>query len=91
MKKVLYIWIMLLASLSLHSQTNPKAKACTSYTQQGRKIVFSCDDGTKLSMDILSSSVVKIWFDPAGTFVRGNESFAVVNEELEKMEEIHVS
>jgi len=82
----------LLVPLSLLAQAaDAKGKECTSYTKQGNKVIFNCNDGTKLSLDILNNSMVKIWFDPAGTFVRSNESFAVVNESMEQIEEVHVN
>lgn len=67
------------------------AKEYTSYRQEKNKIVFSSQDGSKLALTICSNSVVKIWFDPAGTFVRNNESFAVVNEMLEAIGPVRVN
>ncbi|NDV84010.1 glycoside hydrolase family 31 protein [Bacteroides sp. 51] len=67
------------------------AGECISYTQQGNRVTFNSKDGSKLSLTICSSSVVKVWFDQAGTFIRNNESFAVVNEQLEEIEGISVN
>ncbi|MEA4950135.1 MAG: glycoside hydrolase family 31 protein, partial [Petrimonas sp.] len=75
----------------LSAQQNAKAKECISYTKEGNRIVFNADDGSKLSLDILSGSVVKVWFDPVGTFVRANQSFAVVNENAEDTGNINVN
>ena len=83
--------LILFTPFTLSAQQSGKAKRATSYTKEGNRIVFNADDGSKLSLDILSSSVVKVWFDPAGTFVRNNESFAVINEDLEDMGEINVN
>lgn len=86
----IYIIIFLLIPLSLLANVADKGKECLSYTQDGSKIVFNGSDGSKLSLDIKSSSVIKVWFDPAGKFSRRNESFAVVNENLEDVGKINV-
>lgn len=67
------------------------AADCVSYTKKGNQVIFNCRDGSKLSLTINSSSVVKVWFDRAGKFVRTNKSFAVVNERLEEVGEINVN
>lgn len=86
----IYIIIFLFIPLGLLANVADKAQKCLSYTQDGSKIVFNGSDGGKLSLDIKSSSVIKIWFDPAGKFSRSNESFAVVNENLDDIGQIHV-
>ncbi len=86
----IYIIIFLLIPLSLLANVADKGKECLSYTQDGSKIVFNGSDGSRLSLDIKSSSVIKVWFDPAGKFSRRNESFAVVNENLEDVGKINV-
>src|SRR5690554_2604639 len=87
----LIVLFILFGSFGLSAQQSSKAKEATTYTKDGNRIVFNADDGSKLSLDFLSSSVVKVWFDPDGTFTRDNESFAVVNEELEDTGEINVN
>lgn len=67
------------------------AGECISYTQQGNRVIFNCTDGSKLSLSICSGSVVKVWFDQNGRFIRNNESFAVVNEQLEEVEAVNVN
>jgi alpha-glucosidase len=80
-----------LLSLSFISQAQiTYPKECDSYTQQGDKVVFNCSDSSKLMLDFCSSSVIKIWFAPDGRFTRTNESFSVVNEQLEAIGEVHV-
>lgn len=92
MKYLQFILLLILFTpFALSAQQSGKAKECTSYTKEGNRIVFNAGDGSKLSLEILGSSVVKVWFDPAGTFTRNNESFAVVNEELEDIGEINVN
>lgn len=84
---LLYVFF---SSFVVFGQQNNTAKEANSYTKKGNSIQFNVNDGSKLSLEILSSSVVKIWFDPEGTFIRSNESFAVVNEDLEDVGEINV-
>jgi alpha-glucosidase len=92
MKNLIYIlFIISLVPLSLFAQQNSRAKECASYTKKGNKVIFNCTDGAKLSLEINSNSVIKIWFDPVGKFVRNNESFAIVNENPEDMGEISVN
>ncbi len=67
------------------------AEECISYTKNGNRVIFNCKGGSKLSLTINSSSVVKVWFDQSGKFERNNESFAVVNESLEEVGEINVN
>lgn len=67
------------------------AGECISYTKKGNQVIFNCKDGSKLSLTVNSSSVVKVWFDQSGKFIRSNESFAVVNENLEDVGEINVN
>ncbi len=83
------ITFLLFVPLVLSAQH--KVKECISYTKDGNKVIFDSSDGSKLSLDIKSSSVIKIWFDPAGKFTRSNESFAVVNESLEDVGTINVN
>ncbi|MDY9917668.1 MULTISPECIES: TIM-barrel domain-containing protein [Proteiniphilum] len=92
MKYLQFILLLILfAPFALSAQQSGKAKETASYTKEGNRIVFNADDGSKLLLEVLSSSVVKVWFDPAGTFIRNNESFAVVNEDLEDIGEINVN
>ncbi len=66
------------------------AKACTSFSQQGRRVTFHLADSAALQLQLCSPSVVKIYFSPDGRFQRKNASFAVINEELEEVGAIHV-
>lgn len=63
---------------------------CSSYVVAGNTITFTCSNNQKVSLKLCSSGVVKIWYAPAGSFTRNNPSFAVINEELEAMNNIHV-
>lgn len=66
------------------------ANEVKSYSVKGNQVTFNCTDGSKISLTINSSSVVKVWFDKSGTFIRKNPSYAVVNENLENMGVISV-
>lgn len=83
------IWLFIIG-LILSSATS-LAGECISYIQKENQVIFNCKDGSKLSLTINSSSVVKVWFDPSGKFTRNNESFAVINENLEDISNISVN
>ncbi|MCL2776331.1 MAG: DUF4968 domain-containing protein, partial [Oscillospiraceae bacterium] len=82
---------LLLIPFVLHAQQSGKAKECISCAKEGNRIVFTASDSSKLALDFKSSSVIKIEFDASGKSVRGNESFAVVNENLESMDDVKVN
>ncbi len=62
---------------------------CHSYTTDGNVVVFACDNA-KVMLKVCSGSVLKVWYDPTGAFKRTNESFAVINEEIENAEKIQL-
>ena len=91
MNKIKYIVLLtLLIPFSLLASADKNIQECISYTKNGNQILFNTKDGAKLSLTINSGSVIKIWFDPTGKLIRKNESFAVVNENLEEVGEINV-
>lgn len=55
----------------------------TNAVSEKKKIVFSCDNSTKISLEFLDSKNIKFWFSPDGNFEQNNESFAVINEEFD--------
>lgn len=68
-----------------------KKHECVSYDKvKSNQIVFNAKDGAKLSLQVSSGSVVKVWYDPTGKLEQKQASFAVVNEILEDVGEIHV-
>ncbi len=81
----------LILILALSFSISAVATELISYTQNGNQVVFKTNDGSALSLTINSNSVIKIWFDPKGKLERRNESFAVVNENLEDVEEVNVN
>ncbi|WP_224997059.1 glycoside hydrolase family 31 protein [Cesiribacter sp. SM1] len=75
------------------AQNNQQEKGpgtCSTYTIEGNKVTFGCEGGAGVQLSLLSKSVVKVWYEPSGRFSRSNESFAVINEQLEEMGQLHV-
>lgn len=64
---------------------------CALYTKNGRCVNFSIDDGSVIQLRLCSPSVVRIWYSPDGTLNRSNESFAVINEDLQDIGELIVN
>lgn len=87
--RLLYFILFFLFSLQGLTQTIRPDK-CISFSKNGNEVIFQMENGSKLSLKICSRSVVRVWFEPSGYFSRNNESFAVVNENLEAMSEVHV-
>lgn len=85
-KKLGFLMVGILCSLA-----NLQAEECLFYTLKGNEVVFTSNLGAKLSLTLNSSSVVKVWYDQTGKLTRNNESFAVVNEQLEQMDGISVN
>lgn len=83
------VWLFIMGLI--FSSATLIAGECISYTKNGNQVIFNCKDGSKLSLTINSSSVVKVWFDQSGKFIRSNESFAIVNENLEDIGEVNVN
>ncbi|MET0463409.1 MAG: glycoside hydrolase family 31 protein [Chitinophagaceae bacterium] len=53
-----------------------------SYKIDGNSVVFDCDNA-KVLLKVCSGSMLKVWYDPKGNFKRANESFAVINEDID--------
>ena len=64
---------------------------CVSYTQDGRCVNFTLNDGSAIQLRLCSPSVIRIWNSPDGKFDRGNASFAVVNEDLQDIGDLIVN
>src|SRR3546814_3865559 len=58
---------------------------CTSFERNGNAFIFDCSSGGKVLVQLCSRSVVKVWYEPSGSFDRSNPSFAVINETLEDL------
>ena len=64
---------------------------CVSYTQDGRCVNFTLNDGSAIQLRLCSPSVIRIWNSPDGKFERENASFAVVNEDLQDIGDLIVN
>ncbi|MFT3823831.1 MAG: glycoside hydrolase family 31 protein [Chitinophagaceae bacterium] len=88
MKRIVqWIAFMLLLCGTGFSQ---KPGNCSSYQATGNTVIFNCENNAKVSLSFCSGSVVKIWYAPDGSFKRNNPSFAVVNEDLGALHDVHV-
>lgn len=63
---------------------------CLSYSLDDRTVIFHLDDSSAVQLRLCSPSVVRIWFSPDGRLERSNPSFAVINEDLEEVNAVHV-
>jgi len=88
MKKCCSLLIVCLVSLTSVAQTGPGN--CSSFEKNGNRVIFNCENNAKVLVQLCSRSVVKVWYEPSGNFSRTNESFAVINEDLEDMSNVHV-
>jgi len=82
------LFILTLTVVSFFSNAQNMGEECISFSQDNNRVVFDCRDGSKLALTVNSNSVIKIWFAPDGDFSRNNGSFAVVNENLEEVDDI---
>lgn len=78
----------LLSLLSIAQLQGPGT--CSSYTVSGNTVVFNCSGTKKVSLKLCNSGLVKVWYSASGTFERNNPSFAVVKEDIEEINDIHV-
>ena len=85
-----FLWLFFFISTYCFGQPESGPGTCNSYVVVGNTITFNCSNNQKVSLKLCSSGVVKIWYSPDGSFTRNNPSFAVINEELEVMNNIHV-
>ncbi len=91
MKRILFIVLCLFSGIYYCiAQVVSKPSNCTSYTVEESAIIFHCSNGGKIALKLVSESVLKLWYAPNGVFNRSNESFAVVNEQFQKMGTIKV-
>ena len=86
--RVVCTLICMFAILSL--QAADDTGICHTAEVEGRQATFRMDDGSALQLQFCSQSVVRIWYAPDGRFERKNASFAVVNEDLEPISDIHL-
>ena len=89
MYKLTIAGILLFLFTSTFGQ-NQQSMVCNSYEISGAKVLFGCENGSKISLKFLDSRNIKIWFSPDGKFERNNESFAVINEDFNSSMNIEV-
>lgn len=85
------IFILIFCLIAPFAYAGDVTGNCISYTQDGRCVNFSMEDGSVIQLRLCSPSVVRVWFSPDGTLTRGNESFAVINEDLQDIGELIVN
>ncbi|MFH6991593.1 glycoside hydrolase family 31 protein [Flavobacterium sp. FlaQc-48] len=93
MKKTIFYCCVLFCLLAFtgYSQTKEQYLGnCSGYAVTGNKIVFNCSNKAKVMLQLCSGEVIKIWVSANGNFIRNNESFAVVEEDLGWKDVIHV-
>jgi alpha-glucosidase len=91
MKKLLLIVLLLNIEIQYSvAQLWSKPGNCISYTTEGSSVIFHSSSGAKVSLNLASPSVLKLWYAPKGVFKRNNESFAVINEQLLEMGPVRV-
>ena len=83
MKKLLLI-LACFFSFATRAQTEPIQTLgnCASYNVSGNSVIFNCEKGAKVQLQLCSGEVLKIWVSASGSFTRSNPSFAVINEDL---------
>jgi alpha-glucosidase len=89
MKKSAFALLCIVLSLKSFSQAVHPDR-CVSFDKQGNQVIFNFENKSKLLIKLCSRSVIKIWYEPTGSFSRSNESFAVVNEDLETINDVHI-
>lgn len=85
MKKSIFYYYLLFCFLAFQAYSQKKQQYlgnCSGYKVTGNKIVFSCADNAKVMLQLCSGEVVKVWVSHDGLFLRNNESFAVIQENL---------
>ncbi|HYG19392.1 MAG TPA: glycoside hydrolase family 31 protein, partial [Ohtaekwangia sp.] len=70
------------------AQTGPGF--CNSFEKTGNRVVFNCANNAKVLVQICAPGILKIWYEPSGNFMRTNESFAVINEQIQEVGDVRV-
>lgn len=66
------------------------AGKCLSYEVSGTQAVFHCENNVNVMLKLCSPGIVKLWYEQ-GDFHRNNESFAVVNDDIDDKGALSVS
>lgn len=81
MMRIFVLAFALVFSFPIHAQLQTAGNS-RSYKIDGNSVVFDCDNA-KVLLKVCSGSMLKVWYDPKGKFQRANESFAVINEDID--------
>ncbi len=96
MKKYItgYLIALILSVCPLFAQiTTPDAVTpgkCLTYEVSGSQAIFHCENNVNVLLKLCSPGIIKLWYEQ-GTFLRNNESFAVVNENIDNAGTLSVS
>lgn len=89
--KTVKIYNCILIVLIFNFSWSQKELNIVSAISEKNKVVFSCENSTKISLEFLDSKNIKFWYAPDGNFKRNNESFAVINEDFDANYTINVN
>jgi alpha-glucosidase len=89
MKKFAFSLLFIVLSLESFCQVTRPGR-CVSFEKQGNQVIFNFENKSKLLIKLCSRSVIKVWYEPTGSFSRSNESFAVIEENLETINDVHI-
>jgi Alpha-glucosidases, family 31 of glycosyl hydrolases len=63
---------------------------CLTYDASGSQAIFHCENNVNVMLKLCSPGIIKFWYEQ-GNFQRNNESFAVVNENIDNRGPLSVS
>ena len=90
----IYLSIMILSVGGIftysYSENQVTAGKCLTYEVSGTQAVFHCENEVNVMLKLCSPGIVKLWYEQ-GSFKRNNESFAVVNEDIDNKSALAVS
>lgn len=85
-KKLRFIFLLLLSPLCSLAQNPGK---CISYSADKNKVVFTCENGIKVLLQLCSGDVIKVRYAADKNPLKNPTSFAIINDSLEKAE-VHI-
>jgi len=86
---ILFLSIGEISTLSYAGNQLTSGK-CLSYELSGTQVVFHCENKVNVLIKLCSPGIIKLWYEQ-GDFQRNNESFAVVNENIDNKDAMVVS
>lgn len=95
MKKYIFLIVTVLSSFNLalaipDSQEAVTPGKCLGYEIKESQAIFHCENDINVSLKLCSSGIVRFWYQQ-GDFHRNNESFAVINENIDSHLTVSVS